>query len=279
MVVGGGPAGMEAARVAAIRGHEVTLYEKNHQLGGLIPLAALVKDLEITDFLDLVGYYKIQLAKLGVVVKLGEEVDTAVIEKFQPDALIIASGGVHNSLEIPGSDRANVINSAVLHKRLRSYMRFLGPKSLEWLTKFWMPIGKRVIVIGGTITGCELAEFLIKRRRIVTIVHTDDELGQGMTKDDLLRLLPWLERKGAASYTGIRYEEITGEGLTITTKEGEKVMLEADTIISTLPFLPGANKFSIPEEKVPEIYTIGDCHEPRLMVDAIADGARIGLTI
>ena len=85
-----------------------------------------------------------------------------------------------------------------------------------------MPIGKRVIVIGGTITGCELAEFLIKRRRKVTIVHTDEDLGEGMTKDDLLRFLPWLDKKGATSFTGVKYEEITDKGLTITTKERQK---------------------------------------------------------
>jgi 2,4-dienoyl-CoA reductase (NADPH2) len=276
MVVGGGPAGMEAARVAALRGHEVTLYDKNPKLGGLIPLAALVKDLEITDLLDLIKYYRIQLAKLGVTVNLGKEVNAATIEAFQPEALILASGGVHNSLDIPGSSRKNVLNSSELHKRLRSYMRFLGPKALGRLTKFWMPIGKRVIVIGGTIMGCELAEFLIKRRRKVTIVHTDEELGGGMVKDDLLRFLPWLDKKGASSFTGVKYEEISDKGLTITVREGQKKTLEADTIVVALPLLPNTDVVKSLEKKVPEIFAIGDCHEPRLMVEAIADGARLG---
>lgn len=279
MVVGGGPAGMEAARVAALRGHEVTLYDKSPKLGGLIPLAALVKDLEIKDLLDLISYYRIQLAKLGVTVRLGKEVNTKIIEESKPDVLIIASGGVHNSLDIPGSNRNNVLNSAKLHKQLRSYLRFLGPKALERLTKFWMPIGKRVIVIGGTITGCELAEFLIKRRRKVTIVHTDEELGKGMTKDDLFRFLPWLDKKGAAKFTGVKYEEITDKGLFITTKEGQKIALEADTIVVALPLLANTNNVKSLEEKVPEIQAIGDCKEPRLMADAIADGARLGHTI
>lgn len=272
MVVGGGPAGMEAARVAALRGHDVTLYDK---LGGLIPLAALVKDLEINDLLALIDYYEIQLDKLNVTVRLGKDVDAAVIEGFKPDVLVLAAGGLHNTLDIPGSDRRNVTGSSALHKKLRSYLRFLGPKMLERLTRFWMPIGKRVTVIGGTIMGCELAEFLVKRGRKVTIVHADKELGVGMTRDDFLRFVPWLEKKGVASYTGVKYEEITDKGLVITTKEGQTT-LEADTIIVVLPLLPNTEVSKTLEGKVPETYIIGDCQEPRLMPDAVADGARIG---
>ncbi len=279
MVVGGGPAGMEAARVAALRGHEVLLYDKSPKLGGLIPLAALVKDLEIKDLLALIDYYRIQLARLGVTVKSGKEANETAMGEFAPDVLILASGGVHNRLDIPGSSRKNVLNSSELHKRLRSYLRFLGPRTLAWLTKFWMPIGKRVIVIGGTITGCELAEFLIKRRRKVTVVHTDEELGEGMTKDDLLRFLPWLDKKGGTSFTGVEYEEITEKGLTITTSEGQKKTIEADTIVVALPLIPDTSIVKTLEGKAPEIHVIGDCREPRLMADAIADGARLGHTI
>ncbi len=279
MVVGGGPAGMESARVAALRGHQVTLYDKNPKLGGLIPLAALVKDLEINDLLALIEYYKIQLAKLGVTVRLGKDVDASVIDEIKPDVLVLAAGGLHNALDIPGSNRPNVTGSSALHKKLRLYMRFLGPEVLEKLTKIWMPIGKRVTVIGGTIMGCELAEFLIKRGRKVTIVHTEDELGAGMTKDDFLRFVPWLEKKGAASYTGVKYEEINDSGLVITTGEGKKTTLEADTIVVVLPFLPNTDVSKTLEGKVPETYIIGDCQEPRLMPDAVADGARIGRTI
>jgi len=139
-----------------------------------------------------------------------------------------------------------------------------------------MPLGKRVIVIGGTIMGCELAEFLIKRGRKVTIVHTEDELGKGMTKDDFLRFLPWLDKKGASSYTGVKYEEITGKGLVITTKDGNRMTLEADTMVVALPLLPNTGLAKSLEGKAPETYVIGDCQEPRLMPDAVADGARIG---
>jgi len=279
LIAGGGLAGMEAARVAALRGHEVMLYEKGTKLGGLIPLAALVKDFEIDDLMALIHYYKIQLDQLGVSLKLGKEVDTTVVEEFKLDVLILACGGVPNNLDIPGSNRDYVLNSSELHRLLRFYMRFLGPKMLNRLTKCWMPIGKRVIVIGGTIIGCELAEFLTKRRRKVTIVHRDDELGAGMIKDDLLRLIPWLEKKGATIFTGATYHEITEQGLVITTREGKKTALEADTIVVALPLLPDTNTTKSLEGNAGETYTIGDSREPQMMAQAVADGARIGFMI
>jgi 2,4-dienoyl-CoA reductase (NADPH2) len=139
-----------------------------------------------------------------------------------------------------------------------------------------MPIGKRVVVIGGAIQGCELAEFLIKRGRQVTIIHDGKVLGEGIPVEDLMRFLPWLDKKGIVRYTEARYEEITDKGLVIITKEGEKKTLEADTFIVTLPFLPNTDAIKSFEGKAPEIYTIGSCGEPGLIVNAIADGARIG---
>jgi 2,4-dienoyl-CoA reductase (NADPH2) len=276
MVIGGGPAGMEAARVAALRGHEVTLFEKSQKLGGLIPLAAMVKELELDELLNLVRYFKTQLNQEGVNVRPGKEVNAQSINEFRPDALILAAGAVHNTLDIPGSNRRSVIGSYQLHKQLKFYLRFLGPKALQWLTRIWMPIGKRVVIIGGAIQGCELAEFLVKRDRKVTIVHDGKALAEGITIEDQMRFFPWLDRKGIARFTEAKYEEINDKGLVITTKEGEKKTLEADTIIATLPFLPNTDIMKSLEGKSPEIYTIGSCGEPGLIVNAIADGARIG---
>jgi 2,4-dienoyl-CoA reductase (NADPH2) len=276
MVVGGGPSGLEAARVAAQRGHEVRLYEKTPRLGGLVPLAAIVKDVEIDDLLKLLRYFKTQMKKERVSVTLGKEVGVGEIESFKPDVLIIAAGAVPSTLDIPGSGRSNVVSSAKLHKQLRFFMRFFGSKALQRLTKIWMPIGKRVVIVGGAIQGCETAEFLIKRGRRVTIVHDGKSLGEGIPVEDLLRFFPWLDRKGIVRYTEAKYEEVTEKGLVITTKEGEKKTLEADTILVTLPFLPNTDTMKNLEGKAPEIYTIGSCGEPGLIVNAIADGARIG---
>ena len=154
----------------------------------------------------------------------------------------------------------------------------LGPKLSAWGSKIWMPVGKRVVVMGGEHHGCEIAEFLVKRGRKVTIVHTGDELAEGMTVDDKLRLFPWFDEKGVVRYTGAKYEEVTDKGLVITTREGKKMTIEADTVMPSLFLTQNIDMVKSLEGKVPEIYTVGSCikPEPDLMVDAIAAGARIG---
>jgi pyruvate/2-oxoglutarate dehydrogenase complex dihydrolipoamide dehydrogenase (E3) component len=142
-----------------------------------------------------------------------------------------------------------------------------------------MPLGKRVVILGGALQGCQLAEFLVKRGRKVAIVDSAEQLGEGLLADDPVRLFKWLNRKGVRMMAGIKYEGITDEGLVVITKEGEKKTLEADTVITTLPLLPTAELLKVLEGKVPEIYQIGDCRESGFIADAIADGSRVARRI
>ena len=105
LVVGGGPAGMEAARVAARRGHQVALYEQDDRLGGLVPLAAIVKDLETQELVDLVRYLEVQLEKEGVAVRLRQPVTPELVRRLKPDALVIAAGAAHTEIDLPGARR------------------------------------------------------------------------------------------------------------------------------------------------------------------------------
>jgi 2,4-dienoyl-CoA reductase (NADPH2) len=280
MVIGSGPAGMETARVAALRGHKVILYEKERYLGGSLPLAAMVKGFDREDLLGLVRYLKTQIAKLGVVIRLGKEVGRTVVEKVKPDVLIIAAGGVHNVPRIHGIERREVITSHALHRRLKGFLRFFSPRVLRWLTNFWMPVGKRVIIMGGNIQGCQTAEFLVKRGRKVTIVDTAEQIGEGLLEAFIKpHLLNWLDKKGVTMLPGVTYAKITDKGLTITTKKGRKQTLEADTIVTAMPLQPNAELIKSLKGSVPEVYAIGDCKEPHLIVNAIADGSRIARTI
>lgn len=278
-VVGAGPAGLETARVAALRGHDVTLYEKEQRLGGLLPLAALVKGLEGEDLVAFVRYFETQMKKLGVKIKLGEEFTVSTIKEMKPDAVVIAVGGTPFVPDIPGINLGNVVSGPDLHRQLKFYLRFFGPKFLRKLTKLWMPVGKKVVIIGGAIQGAELAEFLVKRGRNVTIVAGDEEISAGLPKRKQQRLVDWLGEKGATMITGATCNKITDKGLIITTKEGKKQTIEADTVVPALPFKPNTKLLDTLKGKVAETYLIGDSNDPRLIIDAIAEGWRVGKAI
>jgi 2,4-dienoyl-CoA reductase (NADPH2) len=270
LVIGGGPSGMEAAYVSAVRGHDVSLYEKSRRLGGLLPVAAIVKGSHPENLPLLIEYFERQMDKLGVKVHLGEEADPSIVEREKPDVVFVAQGGTPAVPEIPGIDRPNVVAGGELHKRLKALLRFFGPDTLRSLTKLYMPIGKRVVIIGGGIQGCELGEFLTKRGRKVTIVEKDEMMGQGLPMIMAEHLLAWFERKGVVLMPGVReYVEITDKGLTIIDREGKKRTIEADTVVPALPLIRNTALFERLEGKTYEVYAIGDCREPGLIVDAV----------
>jgi 2,4-dienoyl-CoA reductase (NADPH2) len=275
LVIGGGPGGMSAARVSAMRGHDVILHEKATSLGGLLPLAAIVKGSHPEDLSLIVNYFTRQLDILGVKVELGKEADLADIDTIKPDVVFLATGGTSTVPKIPGIDRPIVVSGAVLHQRLKLALKFFGSETLRKLTKFYMPMGKCVIVIGGGIQGCELAEFLAKRGRKVTVVETKSSIGDGMVDALLSNLLKWFQKKGVTLISNVKeYVEITDSGLTIITGDGKRQTLDADSIVTALPLTPNDELLNRLKAKVPEVYAIGDCRDPLLIADAIGTGLR-----
>ena len=271
VVVGGGPAGLEAARVSALRGHDVRLYEKTSQLGGLLPLAALVKGTELENIPDLVRYLTTQVRKLGVDIHLKKDFTGSVAEELKPDIIIVATGGTLSIPDISGLDKPKVLTAPVLHEKVKPFLRLFGPGFINWLTRFWLPVGKRVTVIGGGLHGCEIAEFLVKRRRKVTIIERDEQIGAEMLDFRLGLNLGWFEKKGVNIITGVHSMEITNEGLNLIDREGQQQIIEADTIIPTRPLISNLELYQSLKNKTPEVYAIGDCREPRKIVNAIAD--------
>ena len=281
LVIGGGPSGMEAARVAAKRGHDVVLYEKGSYLGGLIPVAAIVKDLETEDLTLFVKYLATQLKKEGVTVHLKTEVTPEIVKREAPDALVIAAGAAHTKFDLPGADSPNLIQTEKLHGMLKFFLKFFTSAQMEKLSKLWMPVAKSVVVMGGTLHGCELAEFLTKRNRKVVIVHDGpgEELGDKMTIDDLDNLWPWLKQNHVPIWAGVAYQEITSKGLEISLKDNRKYVLKGKNIITTQDWGPNTALSDRFKAMVAETYVIGSCKEPGLIVDAMRDGARIGYAI
>ncbi|NLE10703.1 MAG: FAD-dependent oxidoreductase [Actinobacteria bacterium] len=284
MVVGGGPAALEAARVAALRGHTVSLYTAMSKLGGSTLVAAVVKGTDKEDLIGFARYYETQMKKLGVEVHRGTKVTPALVKAVGPDVLLVASGARHDIPEIPGIDSRKVMTSEKLHHQLKFFLRFAGPRFLRWGTKFALPLmlGKEVVVIGGRLHGCQTAEFLVKRGRKVTIVDScpPEQIGEGLLETFIKPwLLLWLDDRGVKIVSEARYEEITKEGLVITTKDGGRQTLRADKILTALPMLPDTEFFNSFQGAAEEVRALGDAREPSLIVDAVADGAKVGREI
>lgn len=270
VVVGGGPAGMEAARVAALRGHDVTLVEKSSKLGGLLPLAGLIKGLELEDLPGLIAYLKTQLETTGVKVKLGTEATAESIQAMKPDAVILATGGILNSPKVEG-DAKKVVTTPELHKQVKPWLRLFGTRFLGWATHFYLPMGKKVAVIGAGLHGLEVAEFLAKRGRKVTIVEPTGVVGEGVIDFRLGLTMEWLPRKGVEIITEAKNLKVTAKGLSYE-KDGKKYGIEADTVMPTAPLLPNDKLYKALEGKVPELYLIGDGKESGMIVHAVRAG-------
>ena len=275
VVVGGGPAGMEAARVAALRGHDVTLYEKSRRLGGLMPLAALIKGSEPEDLPAMIRYFERQMGQVGVKTRLGKEVDAAGILALSPDVVIIATGGRLTVPEVEGVGCPNVVTAPQLHRRVKPFLSLVGPKTLDRLTHYWLPsVGKRVVVIGGGFHGCEIAEFLVKRGRKVTIVESSQTIGEGVLDFRLDALMSWFARRGVGLVAGASDIRVTPHGVSFNAQDGTRTAVDADTVIPTAPVTPNHDLADSLQGVVPEVYAIGDCSAAGMMVDAVGAGWR-----
>jgi len=139
-----------------------------------------------------------------------------------------------------------------------------------------MPVGKKVVIVGGAIQGCQLTEYLTKRGRKVTIVEEGEELGEWLVPERKTRLFYWFDQKGIERLTGVKLVKFTKEGVTIETKDGKTRLLQADTIIPVLPFSPNKDLAEKAKGKVAEVYTIGDCDSPAVIPDATKAGWKVG---
>jgi len=126
--------------------------------------------------------------------------------------------------------------------------------------------------------GLELAEFLVKRGRVVTVLEESDTLGAGMHDFNRNRLIPWLREKGVTLLTGVKFEEIMPKGITVI-QNGARLFFPADNIIIATPPAPNLDLFNQIKKLGKETYVLGDAKEPRNILDAISDGYNIGRTI
>ena len=198
VVIGGGPGGMEAARVAAVRGAKVTLIEKGSRLGGTMWFSQLTTPANQL----LVDWLTREIQRLNVDVLLSTEATREVVAALNADEIVVATGARRGLPDVPGANLPHVLTGDALRgvitgeagvdqRSLNSFGKFavatgrsLGllnsADRIRTLSKTWMPVGKRVVVIGGGLVGLELAEFLAERGRKVTVLEEGPHLGLPM---------------------------------------------------------------------------------------------------
>lgn len=259
VVIGGGIAGMEAARVLAERGHNVSLYEKGDKLGGQWNIAAQQQykghyasvTQRLIDGLD----------KAGVRVTLNTEFSSQLVKERNPDAIVVATGSIPNIPDIPGVDGKNVVQANDI---------IMGREN----------VGDSVIIIGGRLIGMETAIMLAERGKKVSLVtlHHLGENGKPLDKDIYRMLRDKMIDLGILIYTGSELIEIINDGVHVNYNR-DLLFLKADTVVIAMGAKPENKLINELEGIVPELYAIGDCVEPRNALWAIREGAELGRRI
>ncbi len=261
MVIGGGVAGMEAARIAALRGHEVGLYEKGKSLGGTVSsMAGSIPKVNTQDLLLGVRWLKKEMKKLNVLVKFNTEVTPELVKEEKPDVVILAAGAKASVPEIKGVENKNVItiDDYLVSKR---------------------ETGKRVVVIGGQ-NGAEAALSLARAGKKVSIVEERKSIAFApylITRR--LVLLRHIREEGIQVLKLTRVKEINENGVVIVDQEGNESKLEADSILLALDRVPEDSLEEELKDIVPEVYKVGDCEKPLHTLHAMHSANKVGRLI
>lgn len=252
VVIGAGVAGVEAARIAAIRGHLVDLYEKADEVGGQMNLASVppYKD----NFKLLKPYLENQLKITGVHVHLGKEVSTDDIINMHPDAVVCATGVNPVVLKIPGAERAITANDVLS-----------GAST-----------GKNVVVIGGGSVGCETAELLQKQGKNVAILEMTDTFAANTGKTSQTILISHLKGHGVKLLSESKVEKITDNAVVYKDKKGKSRKVPADTVVMSVGNRPNTALYDSLKGKIKEIYNIGDSNKGGILPNAVYEGYTIG---
>ena len=251
LIIGGGLAGMEAARVAALRGHQVKIYEKSNQLGGQFILATKPPHKE--ELQNLLDYLRFQMGRLNVEVELRKEATPELIDEEKTDAVVVATGAVPYIPQIPGieSERVSTAWDVLAGK--------VDPKG-------------EIVVVGGGEVGCETAEYLAELGRCVTLVEALEDLALDMEPLNKYLLLQRLKVKKIRALTGTVLREVTDEGVVISSSSGEH-KLEAGGVVLALGAVPDNKLTGELKRRVDQLFVVGDCVKPRRSLEAIHEGS------
>jgi 2,4-dienoyl-CoA reductase (NADPH2) len=298
VVVGGGPGGMEAARRLARKGHEVTLLEAGDQLGGTARFASIAYEPNE----KIVQWLERDVQAAGVDVRLSTTATVDVLRSLAPHAVVVATGAVRPRPDIPGADRDNVFGGDELRQLvLGENLRALGDK-VDWKTRLavrtgaatgvtrdaatireasrrWMPLGKRIVILGGELVGLELAEFLAHRDRIVTVLEPGSRPGAGLPIVRRWRVLTELRNAGVSVLPGASEFSI-GDGTVSYRNWRQQVRtISCDHVIVAM----GAKGDLTLAEQVRaagfDVHTVGDCRGVGYIDGAMKSAAEVAQAI
>ena len=292
VVVGGGPGGMEAARVAAERGHRVTLVEKGDRLGG----SAWFSQLTTPANGPLLDWLQHEVERLGVDVRLGEEVDAAAVAALAPDAVVLATGAHRGVPPVPGADLPHVHTGDTLRGLITGEggsgsrtLRLLGaagrmsgltrdPARIRDLTRKLLPIGKDVVVIGGSLVGLELAEFLAERRKNVTVLEHGAQAGLPMAIPRRWTAVRKATEHGVVVHRDAEVVEITASEVHFRVGD-EVARVPADLVVVASYVEAGAPLADDLLARGLDVHVIGDAGEVGYIQGAIHSAWRVACTL
>jgi 2,4-dienoyl-CoA reductase (NADPH2) len=297
VVIGGGPAGLEAARVAAKRGHRVTLFERGGQLGGALRWASVLHP-ENQPFLR---YLRDEIRHSTTQVHLGHAVSTQDVVAAAPDAVVVATGGRVAVAPLPGANLPHVHTGPGLRELLggraelsdppwqRAGAALLGgwrqrlvrPAAVRLASRAWMPVGHRVTIIGGDLVALELAEFLASRGRLVSILEAGRDIAPEVGNKRKTEHMDRLDRLGVTVHVRATPERITADSVVFTPAGGTSRRLAADSVVLAGTVEPDTTMFDALVEAMPgiDVHAAGDCTGLGLIRKATEDGARAACAI
>jgi len=298
VVVGAGPAGLEAARVARLRGHRVALLERERALGGALRLAAAVHP-ENAPFLE---FLTAEVRRLGVDVRLGVEASARLVGEMAPEVAIVATGGRVVAPEIPGSDLPHVVTGALLRRllsgtaeesaarRLPAWVRLgsralarvqplLTPARIRALARIALPLGPRVAVVGADLAGVELAELLAQQGRRVALLESGDRIAPEVGGKRRAEHMDRLDRLAVTVHTGLVYHAIVRDGVRVCAPQGPVRLIPADSVVLAGRLEPDGTLYDALLGIVPEVFAIGDCTGLGLIRKATDDATRVACAL
>lgn len=263
LIIGGGVAGLEAARVSALRGHQVKILERSNKLGGQINIASVPPHKQ--ELVKWIIYLTTQVEKLGVTIEYNTEGTLENIQAENPDKIIIATGAKPIIPNIKGIEDERVITG----------FDYLEGKSEAH--------AGNILVVGGGMVGAEIAETLITNARgniRVNLVEMLDEIAADLAPINRIPLIQRLYAGGVNISTSTKVKEISETGVIVTEKDGtEKTYHNIDKIILACGAESVNNLYTDLKDLDKEIHLIGDAKEPRKALEAIEEGALVGRAI